>query len=194
MRRKFDVYPGSGRATTSTAASTEAARRAATAGIRSTSRRPCAIQPHCQSWIGLKTSSSNVSSSASAWCGTPDGMCSTSPSRTVISSPPTTTFSAPLQDVGHLLALVRVHRHERAALQINLREHLALAGDDLLRDHLGDFFERDLVPAMERARQSGSMPRSPDSAIICDAYEGFDPGATRRAGASGGRAEANTRD
>src|SRR6185295_4517499 len=57
-----------------------------------------------------------------------------------------------LQDVGHLLALVRVHRHEAAALQVDLREHLALAGDDLARQHFGDFFERDLVPAMETNR------------------------------------------
>jgi len=49
-----------------------------------------------QSWrIGLKTSSSNVSSRASAWCSTEAGMCSTSPSRTVISSPPTRNRSAP---------------------------------------------------------------------------------------------------
>ncbi len=103
---------------------------------------------------GLKTSSSNVSSSASAWWGTPDGMCSTSPSRTMISSPPTRNLQRALQDVGHLLALVRVHRHERAALEIDLRQHLALAGDDLLRDHLGDLFERDLVPAVQ-ARHGG---------------------------------------
>ena len=44
---------------------------------------------------GLNRSSSSVSSSASAWCGSRDGMCSTSPSRTVNSSPPTCTRSAP---------------------------------------------------------------------------------------------------
>ena len=77
-------------------------------------------------------------------------MCSTSPSRTVISSPLIRNRSAALQHVGHLLALVRVHRHDRAALQVDLRHHLALAGDDLARDHLGDFFERDFVPAIER--------------------------------------------
>jgi len=54
-----------------------------------------------------------------------------------------------LKDVGHLLALVRVDRHERTALQVDLRQHLALAGDDLPREHLGDLFERDLVPAMQ---------------------------------------------
>src|SRR5438445_822922 len=54
-----------------------------------------------------------------------------------------------LQDVGHLLALVRVHRHEAAALQIDLSEHLALAGDDLARQHFGDFFVGDLVPPVE---------------------------------------------
>ena len=60
-----------------------------------------------------------------------------------------------LQDVGHLLALVRVHRNEAAGLQIDLRQHLALAGDDLPRQHLGDFLEGDLVPAMESDDRSG---------------------------------------
>jgi hypothetical protein len=54
-----------------------------------------------------------------------------------------------LEHVGDLLALVVVHRHERALLEIDLREHLALAGDDLARDHLGDLLERELVPAIE---------------------------------------------
>ena len=76
------------------------------------------------------------------------------------SSPSTQKSQGPLQDVGHLLALVRVHRDERAALEIDLREHLALAGDDLPRDHLGDFLERDLVPAMDvdvTAMDSGTI-------------------------------------
>src|SRR5688572_11060989 len=55
----------------------------------------------------------------------------------------------PLQDVGHLLALVRMHWNHRAALQINLRDHLALTGDDLLGDHLRDLVERDLIPAVQ---------------------------------------------
>ena len=38
-----------------------------------------------------------------------------------------------LEDVRHLLALVGVDRNERAALQIDLRQHLALAGNDLTR-------------------------------------------------------------
>src|SRR6267143_978384 len=54
-----------------------------------------------------------------------------------------------LQDVGHLLALVRVHRHEAAALEINLGDHLALAGHEFPRQHLRHFFERDLVPSMQ---------------------------------------------
>ena len=54
-----------------------------------------------------------------------------------------------LQHVGHLLALVRVHRHERSLLQVDLRQHLALAADDLPGDHLGDLFERDFVPAVQ---------------------------------------------
>ena len=58
----------------------------------------------------------------------------------------------PLQHVGHLLALVRVHGHQRPLFQVDLREHLALAGHDLARDHFGDFVELDLVPAMELGR------------------------------------------
>src|SRR6476646_2812961 len=57
-----------------------------------------------------------------------------------------------LQDVGHLLALVRVVRHDAATLQIDLRKHLALAGHDLPRQHLGHFFEGDFVPSMETNR------------------------------------------
>jgi hypothetical protein len=44
---------------------------------------------------------------------------------------------------------VLVHRDERAAFQINLRDHLALAGDDLSRDHLGYLVERDFIPAVQ---------------------------------------------
>src|SRR5205823_12822020 len=54
-----------------------------------------------------------------------------------------------LQDVGHLLALVRVIRDDAPALQIDLREHLARAGDDLARQHFGHFLERNLVPPMQ---------------------------------------------
>src|SRR5687768_13895184 len=74
-----------------------------------------------------------------------------------------------LQDVGHLFALVRVNRHEGAALEINLREHLALAGDDLLRDHFGHFVEGDLVPPMQSRSHNGVGCRrqeSKDSDII----------------------------
>jgi hypothetical protein len=39
-------------------------------------------------------------------------------------------FERALQDICHLFALMRVHRHERAALEIYLREHLALARHD----------------------------------------------------------------
>ena len=65
-----------------------------------------------------------------------------------------------LQDVGHLLALVRVHRHQAAALQIDLREHLALAGHHLARQHFGDFFEGDLVPAMQTNRLAAHGSRA----------------------------------
>ncbi len=105
-----------------------------------------------------------MSSSASAWWGTCDGMCSTSPSRTDDLLAADQELQRALEDVGHLLAVVGVHRHERAALQVNLREHLALAGDDFLRDHLGDLLERDLVPAVETHGGHGV----PDSAIISD--------------------------
>src|SRR5688572_18136071 len=57
-----------------------------------------------------------------------------------------------LEDVGHLLALVRMHRHERALFQIDLREHFALARDEFARDHFGDLLQRDFVPAVEPDR------------------------------------------
>ena len=58
-------------------------------------------------------------------------------------------FERPLEHIGHLLALVRVHRHLRAPLQVDLRQHFAFAGDDLARDHLGDFFEGNFIPTVE---------------------------------------------
>ena len=58
-------------------------------------------------------------------------------------------LEGPLEHVRHLLALVIVHRHERAFLQVNLGQHFALAGDDLARDHLGHLLEREFVPAMQ---------------------------------------------
>src|SRR6266566_1067502 len=54
-----------------------------------------------------------------------------------------------LQDVRHLVALVRMHRHEAAALQVHLRENLPSAGDEFARQHFRDFFERNFVPSMQ---------------------------------------------
>src|SRR5467141_1445788 len=54
-----------------------------------------------------------------------------------------------LQDVRHLLALVRMHRYEAAALQVDLREHFPSAGDEFARQHFRDFFERNFVPSMQ---------------------------------------------
>src|SRR5215510_5960196 len=55
-----------------------------------------------------------------------------------------------LQDVGHLLAGMRMEWHERAAFQIRLRQHLAITADDLSRDHLRDLLECNLIPTMQR--------------------------------------------
>src|SRR5258706_8618575 len=49
--------------------------------------------------------------------------------------------------------------HERAALQVDLCQHLPLAGHDLARDHLGDLFEGDLVPPVQT--DSGRHARVP---------------------------------
>ena len=57
-----------------------------------------------------------------------------------------------LQDVGHLFALVGMHGHEAATLEVDLRDHLAVARDDLAREHFGDFFECNFVPPMEANR------------------------------------------
>src|SRR5262249_53519137 len=45
-------------------------------------------------------------------------------------SPADQKLEGTLQDVRHLLAFVRVHRNQAAALQVDLRQHLARAGDD----------------------------------------------------------------
>ena len=65
-----------------------------------------------------------------------------------------------LQNVGHLLALVRVIRHDAAALEIDLRDHLPLAGDDLSRQHFRHFFERNFVPPMQANRLDAHGVRS----------------------------------
>ena len=54
-----------------------------------------------------------------------------------------------LQDVGHLLAVVRVLRHDGAPLQVNLRDRLPLSRHEFPGNHLGDFLERDFVPAKQ---------------------------------------------
>ena len=98
---------------------------------------------------GLNRSSSRVSSSASAWCGSCEGMW------THLALAHGQLLAAyvhaqrALQHVGHLLALVPVHRHQGAPLQVHLREHQPVAGDDLAGDHLGDLLEGDLVPAVQ---------------------------------------------
>src|SRR4051812_28484176 len=42
-----------------------------------------------------------------------------------------------------------LHRDDGPLLQVDLGQHLALAGDDLARDHLGDFLQREFVPAIQ---------------------------------------------
>ena len=54
-----------------------------------------------------------------------------------------------LQDVGHLLAVVGVHRHQGAPLQVDLRQGLAFPGHDLPGEHLGDLLEGNFVPAVQ---------------------------------------------
>ena len=98
-------------------------------------------------------------------------MCRTSPSRTVISSPSDQELQRPLQDVGDLLALVVVHRHDRALFQVNLGQHLALAGDDLARDHLGDLLERELVPAVQTDGWRHRIPWKKPGNYIMAAHE-----------------------
>jgi len=57
-----------------------------------------------------------------------------------------------LQHVGHLLAGMRMHGHERPLLQVGLGQHLMHARDDLLRHQFGDLFKRNLVPAVQAGR------------------------------------------
>src|SRR3989442_9150737 len=53
-----------------------------------------------------------------------------------------------------------MHRHEAAALQVDLRDHLALARDEFARQHFRHFFERDLVPSMQANRLGAHGPRA----------------------------------
>ena len=54
-----------------------------------------------------------------------------------------------LQHVGHLLAVVRMLRHDGAALQVNLSDGLPFSRHEFPGNHLGDFLERDFVPAKQ---------------------------------------------
>src|SRR5213079_87981 len=82
---------------------------------------------------GQNTSTSSVSSSACASCGRCEGRCCTCP-RThhdlfgarLPHEEPQRTF----QDVGELLVLVRVLGDDTAFLQVHVREHDAVAGDE----------------------------------------------------------------
>ena len=51
------------------------------------------------------------------------------------------------QDVCELLVVVRVLRHERVLLQVHVREHHLIAGDELASDGVGDALLRNLGPA-----------------------------------------------
>ena len=91
---------------------------------RSASRRRCRRASPARA--GEKTSTSSVSSSATALCGTFGGMCSTSPAPT---RPPARLVLAeleahpPFEDPRDLLVLVRVLRHDGALCEVDLREH-----------------------------------------------------------------------
>jgi hypothetical protein len=90
-----------------------------------------------------------VSSSASAWWGTAAGnvqdLALAHDHLFAIDEKSQRT----LEHVSHLFALVRVHRYKRAAFEIDLRHHLPLAADDLLRHHFCDLLEGDFVPPMQ---------------------------------------------
>ena len=81
-------------------------------------------------------STSSVVSSASALCGTQDGMCSTSPARDVDRLGLVLAereAQRAFEDVGQLLVLVRVARHDAALLQEDLGEHHPLGRDQPAR-------------------------------------------------------------
>ena len=71
-----------------------------------------------------------------------------------------TQFQRALEHVRHLFALVRVLWHNRAALQVNLSHGLPFAGHEFPGNHLGDFFERDFVPAVETIRKRHGWDRT----------------------------------
>jgi hypothetical protein len=57
-------------------------------------------------------------------------------------------LEAALEDVGELLVLVLVARYDAALLEVDVREHGALTGDEPAREHGGDVFLRHLFPAI----------------------------------------------
>ena len=65
-----------------------------------------------------------------------------------------------LQHVRHLLALMGMLWHNRAALQVDLGHGFPFAGDEFPGNHLGDFFERDFVPAVETIRKRHGWDRT----------------------------------
>ena len=102
-----------------------------------------------------------MSSSASARCGTFDGIVRISPALhrhvllAVLAEP---EAQRALEDVRDLLALVRVRLHDRALLQEHLRDHRALAVDETALDLRGHALLRDAVPGVMRAQLHGCPP------------------------------------
>jgi hypothetical protein len=60
------------------------------------------------------------------------------------------------EDVGELLVVVRVLRHERVLLQVDVREHHPVPRDEPPRDHVGDALLREVLP-VEVAYAGGGL-------------------------------------
>src|SRR5437867_3490666 len=98
-------------------------------------------------------STSSVSSSACASCGTFAGKCSTSPAHhDLVGLLADEELQRAFQDVGELLVVVRVLRDDTTLLEVHVRQHDLVAGDQATRQPLVQFLAGDLVPAIPFCR------------------------------------------
>ena len=98
-------------------------------------------------------STSRTSSSASALCGSHEGMCRTSPARHVHDLRLVLAqeeAQGALEDVGQLLVLVRVLRDDAALVQVHVGEHHPLGRDQAPVEVRLQLLFRHVLPAVSR--------------------------------------------
>jgi hypothetical protein len=73
-----------------------------------------------------------------------------------------------LEHVRHLLAVVRVLRNNRTALQVNLGNGLPFSRHEFSGNHLRNLFEREFVPAVETIGSVQGVIQGADYSIRTD--------------------------